>query len=128
MRTPMVGTQNITTMGWTLGKTRVYALLPITLAALVTFATIAYALYHAHVSENGEKRRDVASMENVPHDSRSGCLVVPRTAIARFDPSDPIHLIVASAARQLVPEQQNGHGGRHLERYEDVAVFFQSDR
>lgn len=134
MHIPMVGTQNITTMGWTFNKIRVYALFPITFTAVMTFAAIAYALYYAHLSEQEEKRQEVITTVNgtgsVPplHDGHSGYLVVPRTAIATFDASDPMHLVVAAAARRLVPGSQTGHVTRYWERYEDIVVYFQLDR
>ncbi|KAH0838818.1 hypothetical protein J3R83DRAFT_7222 [Lanmaoa asiatica] len=125
----MAGTQNITTMGWTFNsRMRMYALVPITLAAAMTFAAILFALYHVHQSERREAKRGSNRTESIPYDGQLGRLVVPHTAIKTFDASDPIHLIVASAARRLVPGPQGAPRRRYWEQHEDSMVFFQLER
>lgn len=157
MRIPMVGMQNVTTMGWTFDKVRIYALFPITFTAVITIVVILYALYHVHLSERGGKlgggvvqtpgvgteTGNHSGNGNGPppqghwrddyYDGHSrGYVVVPRTAIATFDASNPVHLIVAAAARRLVPEpgsQTTAHvGRRYWERYEDIVVYFDLNR
>ena len=126
MRIPMNGTQNITTMGWSFhNRTRVYALVPITITAVMTFAAIIFALHHIQRTERQEERRDSKSMENgAPGDSQLGRLVVPHTAIGTFDASDPVHL-VASAARQLVP---GSRGSGYWEQYDENVIIFHLER
>lgn len=128
MLIPIVGTQNVTTMGWTnTHDTKVYPLFLITLAAFFTFAAILYALYYEHMFEGDVTRQDVTSTKEVTADS-SGRLAMPRTAMATFDASDPVHLVVASAAPQLAPETQTGRAEAYWNRYEENVMSLQLDK
>ncbi|KAF8549341.1 hypothetical protein OG21DRAFT_608473 [Imleria badia] len=124
MKIPMNGTQIITTMGWSFhSRTWVYALVPITLTAVMTFAAIIFALYHIRRTEKREERLESKPVENgVPRDSQLGRLVVPHTEAGTFDASDPVHLLVASAARQVAP---GSHGKGYWEQYNENVVIFQ---
>lgn len=127
MRTPISGTQNISTMGWSFDNgARAYSLIPITMAAAMTFGAISFALYHRHVHrfERREGRQDSRFPENIPYDGQLGCLVVPHTAVRTFDASDPVHLIVASAAQRLDPGPRVARGGRYWEQHEEAKVHF----
>lgn len=125
MLVPIVGTQDILTIGWTnSNRTKVYPLFMITLAGLITFATIAYALYNEHISEGGEARVDEAFAKEMGADTPGG-LVMPRTAMATFDASEPIHLIVASASPRLAP---GSHAGNYWDQYGQNVVSLQLDK
>ena len=121
-------------MGWSFNNNRtgVYALVPITLTAAMTFGAIAFALYHLRLSETSSSQSGLDS-ESTPTstddvvltDGQLGRLVVPHKAIETFDASDPIHLIVASAARRLVPGPQTARRTRYWEQHEESRVVFQ---
>lgn len=129
MQIPISGTQTITTMGWAFNnRGRDYALVPITLAAFVTFGAIAFAFYHVDQAEKRESRQGSRSTGNSAYDGQLRSLVVPHTAIRSFDASDPIHLIVASAAQRLDPGPYAVNGRRYWEQHEEARVFFQLEQ
>lgn len=128
MLIPIVGTQNVTTVGWsTSHSTKAYPLFLITLAAFITFATIGYAVYCEHISEGGEARVDEISAKEMAVDS-SGRLVMPRTAMGAFDASDPVHLVVASAAPRLAPESQAERTESYWKQYQENVISLRLDK
>ena len=130
MQISIRGTQTISTMGWSFddNKTRVYALVPITLTAVMTFAALLFALYYLRLSETSKGGRHsipTDSDEVALPDDQLGRLVVPYKAIKTFDASDPIHLIVASAERRLVRGPQTARRTRYWDQHDESRVGFQ---
>ena len=127
MLIPMIGTQNVTTLGWYNGDdTNVYPLFLITLGACITFVAIVYALYYEHISE-GQKTRQYAILPKQVAIDDSGRLTMPHTAMGTFDASDPVHLVVASAGPRLAPGLQAGRARTYWDRYEENVVSLQLD-
>ena len=58
----------------------------------------------------------------------SGRLAMPRVATATFDASDPVHLVVASAAPRLFPGSQAGRAESYWDGYEENIMHLQLDR
>jgi hypothetical protein len=100
LSSPVNGTMYISTIGWTRRSTSyLVALLPITILTILTFACALYSILQAR-KENGSYR-------------------------TTFDASNPLHLIMASAAGSLPLEDFNYNG---IINNEDVKVQLEESK
>ncbi|KIJ65845.1 hypothetical protein HYDPIDRAFT_27073 [Hydnomerulius pinastri MD-312] len=113
MLVSMQGTQTVTTIGWSAAKpTYLYTLIPVTLTAFLTYFAILLCLWHASKHEHyephpGEVGEDVKSGRNVDEEIHADN--------SKFDVTDPIHLVVASAPEGLSTESSQPD---HWQNYE----------
>ncbi|KAI9568243.1 hypothetical protein HD554DRAFT_2101097 [Boletus coccyginus] len=82
-RTSLNGSETITTMGWYLHSAGwAYMIIPITVVALMLYAAVAYTLWHIYTGRSGPP-------------------------FTMFDPSNPIHVMIVSSARDLNDAKDN---------------------
>ncbi|KAF9218267.1 hypothetical protein BS17DRAFT_823283 [Gyrodon lividus] len=111
------GTQMITTMGWTAVKpTYLYTLIPVTLTAFLTYIAIFICLRHALEPE----RDDVEGIK-----SGTDANGEPPVDNTEFDITNPIHLVIASAAEKLKPGSDQSD---HWQKYEASNVRLEGAR
>ncbi|KAI9568244.1 hypothetical protein HD554DRAFT_786507 [Boletus coccyginus] len=92
-RIRLTGYETITTMGWyRQEEIWAYTIIPITVVALITYAAVAYTLWHIFSGRDGEP-------------------------FTMFDPSNPIHVIMVSSARD--PDDSKGNLDDWLSGFED---------
>ena len=94
---PVSGHEEITTMGW-YRRSAVwgYMIIPITFVALMLYTAVGYTLWHTIQERRGHK------------------------SFTRFDPSNPVHLMTASSARD--PSDEKGDLGRCLTGFEPGGI------
>ncbi|KAF8443183.1 hypothetical protein L210DRAFT_3644048 [Boletus edulis BED1] len=91
------GTHTIVTMGWSKrSPTYLYTVFPLTLFALLTYATIGYALWHILVTRT------------------------TRCQYATFDPTNPLHLIMVSSTR--VPGGKDNLEGETIGKFNSGGI------
>lgn len=94
----MSGYETIMTMGWyRRSETYGYTIIPITIVALMMYAAVAYTLWHVLIERGHE-------------------------SFTRFDPSNPIHVMMVSSARDMTEKDNKDHLEDWMSGFEDGGV------
>ncbi|KIJ58953.1 hypothetical protein HYDPIDRAFT_44239 [Hydnomerulius pinastri MD-312] len=122
----MSGTQNVTTVGWTVTwqPTYLYTLFPVTSTAFLAIGAFIYNCIDRKKHAKEVQNHDTSDKTDVESGVRASDLNERRVASADFDATDPIHLVVASAEPgQLSPGSAPAAG--FWEKYETSEVLLQ---